>query len=98
MEEETEYESSRIERTKRGLYSPKALGLLKAEEEELSPSQLEVASDWGDTKIESIRPLPRERPVSSGLLKGLVIAAVLAAVLSGGFFLYQLFDPLDRKS
>lgn len=98
MEEETEYESSRIERTKRGLYSPKALGLLKAEEGELSPSQLEVASDWGDTKIASIRPLPRERPVSSSLLKGLVITAVLTAVLSGGFFLYQLFDPFATPS
>lgn len=94
---ETEYDSSRIERTKRGLYSPTALGLSKGEERKLSPSELEVASDWGDTKVESARP-PMKKPISTALLKGLVVVAVLTAFLSGGFFLYQLFDPFSAPS
>ena len=50
---ETEYESSRIERAKRGLYKPLQGEVPKEEyHQELTPTNIEVASDWGDTTIE----------------------------------------------
>lgn len=94
---DTEYDSSRIERRKRELYSPDGRVINHEHESELTASDIEVASDWGDTKIIS----PRGRaPSKTGvrILKALVVVAVLSAVSSGGYLLYQLFDPLAKPS
>lgn len=93
---DTEYDSSRIERTKRGLYSPDGKDITRERETELTASDIEVASDWGDTKIISPRSMPQKTGVR--FLKALVVVAVLTAVSSGGYLLYQLFDPLAKPS
>ncbi len=90
---DTEYDSSRIERAKRGLYRPD--GESHERESELSASDIEVASDWGDTKI--IHGMSQKR-TGVRMLKTLVVVAVLSAILSGGYLLYQLFDPLAKPS
>lgn len=97
METESEYERSRIERTKRVLYTP---GGSEGPQHngELSPSQMNVAADWGDTTMAPPSRTPRKRSISTGVLKGLVIFAVLTAFASGGFFLYQLFNPFATPS
>ena len=92
---DTEYDQSRIERTKRGLYSPDGKMISRERETELSATDIEVASDWGDTKI-----VHGASQAKTGVrfLKALVVVAVLSAVTSGGYLLYQLFDPLAKPS
>lgn len=94
---DTEYDSSRIERVKRGLFKPDGEAFSHERESELSASDIEVASDWGDTKIISARDVPHKK-TGIRILKGLVVLAVLSAVSSGGYLLYQLFDPLNKPS
>lgn len=94
---DTEYEKSRLERTKRGLYKP---GEEAAGEKhvELSPSRVDVENDWGDTEIITDRKERSRKPGVTFFLKMLVLAAVLTAAASGAFLLYQYFDPLRQVS
>ena len=48
---DTEYESSRIERAKRGLYSSGKEEGPAEYRQELTPSPIEVGTDWGETTI-----------------------------------------------
>lgn len=93
---DTEYESSRIERAKRGLYSSGKEEGPAEYRQELTPSPIEVGTDWGETTI------VREHVVKKGagifLLKLLVAFAVLTTFTSGGYLLYQIFDPFSKPS
>ncbi len=95
---DTEYESSRIERLKRGLYSPTGDGLSSGHLQELSPSDIEVANNWNDTEIVSSREKIPRKPISVFLVKIFVILAVVSVIGSGGYLLYQYFDPLGKPS
>lgn len=97
-EMDTEYDRSRIERLKRGLYSPDANAIEKAREAKLSPSGVEVAGDW---KEEPLLPKPVNADPKKGRVTGLkivVAAAVLTLFSSGGYLLYQYFDPFSKPS
>jgi hypothetical protein len=95
---DTEYESSRIERAKRGLYRPEG-GEGKGEyHPELSPNDIEVASDWGDTTILSERK--QKKSYVDLFLKVLVIVAMLTTLASGGYLLFQMLTgvkPSDKN-
>jgi hypothetical protein len=97
---DTEYESSRIERAKRGLYRPLQEGAAPKDEyhQELSPTDIEVASDWGDTTIISERK--ESKNYGALLLKIVVIIAMLSTLASGGYLLYQMLTgvkPSDKN-
>ena len=96
MPQESEYESSRIERTKRDLYGTEDK-FKKEHRAELSPSPIDVGTDWGDTKIISER---EEAPKKSSvhILKWIVIFAVVTALGSVGYLFYQLVDPFSKPS
>lgn len=96
---DTEYDNSRVERLKRGLYSPSGAGLTPSRNTELTPSDVHVDEDWGDTKIVSARDLPHAK-TGTRILKGIIIFAVLTVFSSGGYLLYQLFSgtkPSDKN-
>jgi len=95
---DTEYESSRIERAKRGLYSPDGKEISSGRLTELSPSDIEVANNWNDTEIVSVREKAPKKPISIFLVKIFVILAIVSVIGSGGYLLYQYFDPLGRPS
>ncbi len=95
MPKESEYESSRIERAKRGLYGAESKTV--EHRAELSPSPIEVGTDWGDTTIISERESAPKKS-SAHVLKWIVIVAVFTAILSGGYLLYQLLDPFSKPS
>jgi len=94
---DTEYEKSRVERLKRNLYKP-------GEEEiqegyaELSPSNVDVDTDWKDTQIISERKIRKQKPWTMYALKSIVVLAVITAFASGAYILYQYFDPLGKPS
>lgn len=95
---DTEYDRSRIERLKRGLYSPDANALSKERESKLSPSDVDVAENWQDATIgkEERGPSLPERRV--GALKVIVIVAALTLLSSGGYLVYQYLDPFANPS
>lgn len=93
----TEYDSSRIERTKRGLYSQGGEGLEKNHESGLSPSDIEIANNWEDTTIVKNRNT-KEVARGVGILKIFVILAVVSSFLSVSYLLYEYFDPLANPS
>jgi hypothetical protein len=96
---DTEYESSRIERAKRGLYRPLQGEQPKEEyHQELTPTDIEVASDWGDTTIVTERK--EKKSYGALILKIVVIVAMLSTALSGGYLLYQMvtgIKPSDKN-
>jgi hypothetical protein len=95
---DTEYENSRVERTKRGLYSPDAK-VSSGHFSDLPPSGVHVDDDWGDTKIVSARDLPQSK-AGAKVLKSIIALAVLTVFSSGGYLLYQLFSgekPSDKN-
>lgn len=95
---DTEYDRSRIERLKRGLYSPDEKGVPPPHSaSELSPTDVRVDDDWGDTKIISARDAPQKK-TGVNILKGIVIFAVTVALGSGGYLLYQFFNPCSKPS
>ena len=92
---DTEYESSRIERAKRGLYREDDTDQ-KSRQAELTPTDIEVSNNWEDTTIVT------ERHAKSGMggkiLKVFVILAVLATLSSGGYLLYQVLGLGSQAS
>ncbi len=92
---DTEYESSRIEKAKRGLYQADAEGHNTGTNADLSPLDIEVAHDWGDTTIVHDR---EKRTGGVKILKALVVLAVLVTFGSASFLLYSLFDPFAKPS
>ncbi|MEK7118364.1 MAG: hypothetical protein AAB869_02025 [Patescibacteria group bacterium] len=93
----TEYDTSRIERTKRGLYGQGGDGLEEDREGGLSPSDIDVANNWGDTTIVKNRNT-KSAAKRVGMLKILVVLAVVTAFFSAGYLLYEYFDPLANPS
>ncbi|MDO8521542.1 MAG: hypothetical protein Q7S52_05500 [bacterium] len=95
---DTEYDRSRIERLKRGLYNPDPNTLQKEREQKLTPSDLDVAENWQDTAIErrTNRPSPAEHHV--GALKWIVVVAALTLLSSGGYLFYQYLNPFAKPS
>ncbi|KKU78631.1 MAG: hypothetical protein UY04_C0031G0010 [Parcubacteria group bacterium GW2011_GWA2_47_7] len=90
---DTEYDKSRLERLKRGLYKPgETAGSEKYDD--LSPSEINVENNWGDTEIITGRKEAPHKSHVDAFLKILVVLAVLTSFASGGFLLYQYFDPL----
>jgi hypothetical protein len=87
---DTEYDNSRVERAKRSLYSPDGK-LSSGRSSDLSPSDVRVDDDWGDTTIVSARDLPQKK-TGAKILKGIIIFAVLTVFSSGGYLLYQLYS------
>ncbi|OGZ11676.1 MAG: hypothetical protein A2942_00720 [Candidatus Lloydbacteria bacterium RIFCSPLOWO2_01_FULL_50_20] len=94
---ENEYENSRIERLKRGLYSPGGDGTSKEHGAELSPSDIELEKNWKDTTIIKDPSVLRTGP-KVGVLKILVILSIVTVLLSGGYLVYKYFDPLANPS
>ncbi len=92
---DTEYESSRIEKAKRNLYQGDAEGHNTGASADLSPLDIEVAHDWGDTTIVHDR---EKRTGGVKILKALVVLAVLVTFGSASFLLYNLFDPFAKPS
>ena len=93
---DTEYESSRIERAKRGLYRGKDDKSAPSGTSPLTETDIEVANNWGDTKIITERDVrPSYVPK---ILKSLVFLAVLTTFCSGAYLLYQLYDPFAKPS
>lgn len=95
---ETEYDSSRIERTKRGLYSPTGQGLSPNRPTELSSSDIDVANDWNDTETVIVHEKQPKRLISIFLVKIFVILAIVFVAGSAAYLLYQYFDPLRKPS
>ena len=95
---DTEYERSRIERLKRGLYDPEGRNAKNEHRATLSPSDIEIANNWGDTTV--VKDHDEEGPGAPrvGVLKALVIFAVLTVLGSGGYLLYEYFDPFANPS
>ena len=93
---DTEYETSRIERTKRDLYRSDGHGKESMRQTELTPTDIDVANNWGDTTIVTERTMKKSN--SMNILKSLVILAVCTALASGGYLLYQLLDPFSKPS
>lgn len=96
MDKDTEYDRSRLEKLKRGLYKTEKDSSDRIRHE-LSPSDVSVENDWGDTEIITNRPARVNTGVTV-FLKGLVVLAVLTSFVSGGYLLYQYFDPLGKPS
>lgn len=94
----TEYDSSRIERLKRGLYDPTAEGLGSVREEKLTPSDIDVAQNWTDAAVVQKQNESRPLPPRVGALKILVIAAAIFALFSVGYLLFEYFDPFANPS
>ena len=95
---DTEYDRSRIERLKRGLYDPEEGRAKNKRGTTLSPSDIEVANDWKDTTIVKGENEGESGSGRIGILKILVIVAALSAFSSGGYLLYKYFDPLANPS
>src|SRR3989344_1872622 len=95
---DTDYDRSRIERLKRGLYSPDPNALQKEREAKMTPLDIEVTGNWQDTVIEKKhgKAGPAERRV--GVLKIIVALATLILLGSGGYVLYQFFNPFASPS
>lgn len=94
---DTEYDRSRIEKSKRSLYDPLAAGGKHEREAGLSPSDIEVANNWDDTTIVKdrgeLQGIPRV-----GVLKFLVIFATCSVLFSVGYLLNEYFDPFANPS
>ncbi len=95
---DTEYDRSRIERLKRGLYDPEGKSLEREHEAKLSPSSLEVANNWEDTKIVKDKNKMNMNIAQVGILKMFVVLAALTALGSGGYLLYEYVDPFANPS
>ncbi len=95
---DTEYESSRIERAKRGLYRPEGAEAKAEYRQDLSPNEIDVASDWGDTTIVTERKV--KKTYGALILKVIVVIAMTTTVASGGYLLYQMLTgikPSDKN-
>ncbi|KKW35196.1 MAG: hypothetical protein UY81_C0050G0004 [Candidatus Giovannonibacteria bacterium GW2011_GWA2_53_7] len=91
---ESDLEASRIEKTKRDLYS--AQGVSGGEKfSRLSPNDLNIKHDWGDD-VRDRSIIPRSRGVQA--LKWVVGIAVLVMISSLGYLLYSLYDPFAKPS
>ena len=96
---DTEYEKSRIERQKRGLYRVDADKDTPRDIPRLSKtkSTSDVDDNWSDNVL-THHPLYEDKKSTTRLLKIFVLLALFAALFSGGYVLYQFFDPLDKPS
>lgn len=96
MEQRSEFDESRIERVKRGIYGQVVNEARHEEHGALSPHDVDVASDWGDTQVEMI-PKNRKHRTSAMtvILKALVVLAVFMSFSSGGYLLYTLWNPFS---
>lgn len=95
---DTEYESSRIERAKRSLYKPDSEAVKGDFRQDLTPNDIEVASDWGDTTIVTERKV--QKSYGALFLKVLVVVAISTTVASGGYLLFQMITgikPSDKN-
>lgn len=96
---DNEYENSRIEKTKRDLYRPLDGEQPKEEYyQQLTPNDIEVASDWGDTTIVTGRK--EKKKYGAVILKAVVVVAILSTVASGGYLVYQMLTgikPSDKN-
>ncbi len=95
---DTEYDNSRVERAKRGLYSPDGK-VSSGRTSELSPSKVDISEDWGDTRIIASRDIPHKK-TGVRILKGIIVFAVVTVLSSGGYLLYQLYSgekPSDKN-
>lgn len=94
---DTEYEKSRVERLKRGLYKP---GDQESEKgyADLSPSNVTVDTNWEDVEILTEKKMKKQKPLSTQVFKSIVILAIVTVLSSGGYLLYQYFDPLGKPS
>ncbi|OGZ11009.1 MAG: hypothetical protein A3C93_01525 [Candidatus Lloydbacteria bacterium RIFCSPHIGHO2_02_FULL_54_17] len=64
----------------------------------MTPSEVHIAGNWAEEKIEQkvADDVPKKGRI--GALKWIVIVAVLTLLSSGGYLLYQYFDPFARPS
>jgi hypothetical protein len=95
---DTEYEKSRIERLKRGLYKADGESSGAHDISRLSKVKTSVQDNWGDIDVSAHTRAPKVVRNTARLLKTFVLLAMLAAVSSGSYLLYQFFDPLDKPS
>lgn len=95
---DSEYERSRIEQLKRGLYTPDGEGRERTRDRGLSPSDIHIANDWGDTVIKKEQYEPGEGVRHSRTLKILVTLAVVSALGSAAYLIYEYFDPFANPS
>ncbi len=95
---DTDYDTSRLERLKRGLYDKDGRGLTDDKRAELSPSQVNVGNDWEDTEIITEHVARKKSKWEKNILRGMVMLAIFSALGSGAYLLYQYFDPLGKPS
>ncbi len=94
---DTEYERSRIEQLKRGLYKPGEVQKTERTIPKLSKSTIQVEDNWDDTSLDG----PHHGKVygwTTGLVRKLVMFTLLAIFGSGSYLLYQYYDPLEQPS
>ncbi len=95
---DTEYEKSRIERLKRGLYKVDAEEGDVHDIPRLSKAENDVHDNWGDIALTAQNGKIKSTYSTARALKFFAILAMLAVVSSGGYLLYQFFDPQERAS
>lgn len=93
MEQKSEFDDSRIERAKRGIYGQTADESAAPEESLLTPPSVEVSSDWGDVQLNQMHR--RKNQISTKLLKFILTCAVLATFASGAYLIYSVWDPFS---
>lgn len=93
---QTESDSSRIERTKRSLAGTDT-HTGETAHTELTPLDIDVSNDWNDTEIITERVV-KKRTGGIRALKYLIVASLVAVISSGGYLLYQIFDPFSKPS
>lgn len=95
MDQRSEFDESRIERAKRGIYGQAADEATRDERATLSPQEIDVASDWGDTQMTRKKSRRHGGRATAAILKTLVVLAVLTSFVSGGYLLYTLWNPFS---
>jgi hypothetical protein len=94
---DTEYERSRLEFAKRGLYKPGDVNPEDRGLPQLTPSKVDVGQDWEDTDISPTRHRVAYQ-MGAAFARKLLLAAVLAVFGSGSYLLWQFFDPMEKPS
>lgn len=95
---ETEFDRSKIERLKRGLDNPANVRMPEYSEAKLSASNVDVPPDWRDNELVRDHNDPTQPKKRVGALKIVVLLATLSLFLSGGYLLYDYFDPFSSPS
>ncbi len=90
---ETDFERSRLEKTKQGLYEREYTD--DAKRAKLSPSDVEVQNDWIE---ETPQYQKAKQPIGISFLKGIIMLMVVAATGVLAFLGYKFMNPSAQPS